>query len=86
MDATKVIQLFQNGITFLQLISGAVCLFFFIWGAVMYATAGMSFERAREGKEGMIKAVAGLALVLIGGTILQAVINGLGSNVTVPVN
>ncbi len=76
-DVQKIVQVVTNAVSALQLVSGGVALVFFAWGAIMIATAGMSHDQVMRGKQTMMFAAIGLALVLVSSTLLRALFNGI---------
>jgi hypothetical protein len=84
MDVTKIINLINTGITFLQMIGGAVGFLFFCWGAIQITTSGWRYQQADRGKETMVYAMLGLGLLLIGGTIVRLILTAMGANIPLP--
>lgn len=76
-DVQKIVQVITNAVSALQLVSGGVALIFFAWGAIQIATAGMGYDQASKGKQTMMYAAIGLALVLVASTLLRALFNGI---------
>lgn len=76
-DVQKIVQIVTNAVSALQLVSGGIALVFFAWGAIQIASAGMSYDQASKGKQTMMFAAIGLALVLVASTLLRALFNGI---------
>lgn len=85
-DIQKIITVVTNAVTALQLISGGVGLVFFAWGAFQILTAGMAYDQATKGKQTMMFAAIGLALVLVASTLLRALFNGIAGTEIPSVN
>lgn len=76
-DVQKIVQVVTNAVSALQLVSGGIALVFFAWGGIQIATAGMSYDQASKGKQTMMFAAIGLALVLVASILLRALFNGI---------
>ncbi len=77
-DIQKIVTVVTNAVNALQLVSGGVGLIFFAWGAFQILTAGMAYDQATKGKQTMMFAAIGLALVQVASTLLRALFNGIG--------
>jgi hypothetical protein len=85
-DVQKIVSVVTNAVSALQLVSGGVGLIFFAWGAFQILTAGMAYDQATKGKQTMMFAAIGLALVLVASTLLRALFNGIGGTEIPSVN
>lgn len=58
---------------------GALCVLMIIWGGVQYLTSFGNDEKAAAGKKTLTWAIVGLIIVILAATIIQIVLNILGT-------
>ena len=63
---------------------GAVALFFFVYGGILWLTSGGNDEKIKKGKETFLWATAGIAVILGSYFILSYVINTLSGVTGLP--
>lgn len=85
-EVQKIVSVVTNAVTVLQFVSGGVGLLFFAWGAIQILSAGLSPSQANQGKQTMMFAALGLALVLVASTLLRALFNGISGTEIPSVN
>ncbi len=70
---TDILAVFINIAEFLLAISGAVALGYFIWGGFQFILAGGKEDMVKTGKETIVRATIGIAIILLSGVMVRFV-------------
>ena len=68
-----------NLITALLGITGALALLMFVWGGVQWLTSGGAPDKVKKGKDTLIWATIGLAVIIMAYALVKAVVTALES-------
>lgn len=76
-DINSIPALINNVIKGLLGVVGALALFFLIWGGIMWMTSSGSSEKIKKGKDTIVWAIFGLAMIFLSYAVISLVLTTL---------
>lgn len=77
LRAQSIPELVNNVIQGLLGVVGAIALFFLVWGGIVWMTSSGNAERIRKGKDTIVWAIFGLAIIFLSYAIVKLVLTAL---------
>jgi len=80
LRAQSIPELVNSIIRALLGVVGALSLFYFVWGGIVWMTSGGNADRVRKGKDTLVWATFGLAIIFFAYTLVNLIFTSLGTS------
>ncbi|MCD4760617.1 pilin [bacterium] len=80
LKAQSISKLAGNIINGLLGITGALSLFFLVWGGILWMTSAGNADRVKKGKDSIVWAILGILVVFLSYVVIEAVLKTLDNS------